>query len=142
MLEQFKLVIDMRFISVILDENEELVAFGFAFPSIAKAVQKSGGRLTIPCLIRLLKAIKNPKVLDLAIVGVVDKYRNKGVSMNLFAMILTMLEHDIDFMETNLNLENNYPILNMWKSFDTVQHKRRRCYVKKLVDETTTVIAE
>lgn len=142
MLEQFKLVIDMRFISVILDENEQLVAFGFAFPSIAKAVQKSGGRLTIPCLIRLLKAIKNPKVLDLAIVGVVDKYRNKGVSMNLFAMILTMLEHDIDFMETNLNLENNYPILNMWKSFDTIQHKRRRCYVKKLVDETTTVIAE
>ena len=143
MLEQFKLVIDMRFIQVILDENEDLVAFGFAFPSIAKAVQKSGGRLTIPCLFRLLKAIKNPKVLDLAIVGVVDKYRNKGVSMNLFAMIFTMMEHGIDYLETNLNLEDNHPILNMWKSFDTVQHKRRRCYIKKLVDDnTTTTVAE
>ena len=139
MLEQFKMVLDMRFIKVIVDENEKLVAFGFAFPSIAKAVQKSGGRLTIPCLIRLLKAIKNPKILDLAIVGVVDEYRNKGVSMSLFAMMFDMLEQgSVEYMETNLNLEDNYPILNMWRSFDTIQHKRRRCYIKPLVDDDTT----
>ena len=143
MLEQFKMVINMRFIQVILDENDQLVAFGLTFPAIGKAVQKSGGRLTIPCLIRLLKAIKNPKVLDLAIVGIVDKYRNKGISMNLFAIFYSMFENGIEYMETNLNLENNYSILNIWKSFDTIQHKRRRCYIKKLVDDqTTTVIAE
>ena len=63
--------------------------------------------------------------------------------MNLFAMIFTMMEHGIDYLETNLNLEDNHPILNMWKSFDTVQHKRRRCYIKKLVDDnTTTTVAE
>lgn len=132
MLKQFKMVIDMRFIQVVLDENEQIVAFGFGFPSIAKAVQKSGGRLTIPCLIRLLKAIKHPKVLDLAIVGVVDQYRNKGVSMALFAMFETMFSFGLEYMETNLNLEENYSILNIWKSFDTKQHKRRRCYVKQL----------
>ncbi len=138
MLAQFKLVIDMRFFQVILDENEKLVAFGFAFPSIAKAVQKSGGRLTLPCLLRLLKAIKHPKVLDLAIVGVVDQYRNKGVSMALFAMIFTMMSYGIEYLETNLNLEDNHAILNMWKSFDTIQHKRRRCYVKQLTQDVTT----
>lgn len=132
MIKQFKMVIDRRFIEVILDEDEKIVAFGFAFPSIAKAVQKSGGRLTIPCLLRLLKAIKHPKVLDLAIVGVVDQYRNKGVSMALFAMFETMFGYGIEHMETNLNLEENYSILNIWKSFDTKQHKRRRCYVKPL----------
>ncbi len=132
MLKQFKMVIDMRFIQVVLDENEQIVAFGFGFPSIAKAVQKSGGRLTIPCLIRLLNAIKHPKVLDLAIVGVVDQYRNKGVSMALFAMFETMFSFGLEYMETNLNLEENYSILNIWKSFDTKQHKRRRCYVKQL----------
>ena len=132
MIKQFKMVIDRRFIEVILDENEKIVAFGFAFPSIAKAVQKSGGRLTIPCLIRLLKAIKHPEVLDLAIVGVVDQYRNKGVSMALFAMFENMFGYGIEHMETNLNLEQNYSILNIWKSFDTKQHKRRRCYVKQL----------
>lgn len=132
MIKQFKMVIDRRFIEVILDENERIVAFGFAFPSIAKAVQKSGGRLTVPCLIRLFKAIKHPKVLDLAIVGVVDQYRNKGVSMALFAMFETMFGHGIEHMETNLNLEENYSIRNIWKSFDTKQHKRRRCYIKHL----------
>ena len=135
MLDQFKMVLDMRFIKVIVDENDKLVAFGFAFPSIGKAVQKSGGRLTLPCLVRLLKAIKNPTVLDLAIVGVVEQYRNKGVSMALFAMMFDMLEQGgVQYMETNLNLEYNYPILNMWRSFDTIQHKRRRCYIKQLVD--------
>ncbi len=133
MISQFKLVLDMRFIHVILDENEQLVAMGFAFPAIGESLQKSGGRLTLPCLIKLLKVIKHPKVLDLAIVGVVEKYRNKGISAALFGLIYTMMDHGIEYLETNLNLENNHPILNMWKSFDTIQHKRRRCYVKPLV---------
>lgn len=31
--------------SIVLDENNELVAFGIAFPSISKALQKAKGRL-------------------------------------------------------------------------------------------------
>ena len=34
-----------------------------------------------------------------------------------------------------LDLEFNYPIRNMWKRFDAVEHKRRRSYVKKLGTE-------
>ena len=40
----------------------------------------------------------------------------------------------IRFAETNLNLEHNYPIRNLWKQrFDSVEHKKRRSYVKKIV---------
>ena len=35
-------------------------------------------------------------------------------------------------LETNLNLETNSNILNQWKSFKAVQHKRRRSYVKAI----------
>ena len=56
--------------ALILDENNRPVCFGLCFPSIAKAVQKSGGKLTPGCLLRLLKSINHPELLDLALIGV------------------------------------------------------------------------
>ena len=47
--------------------------------------------------------------------------------------IMRMLtEGTAEYLETNLNLEENYSIHNMWKSFECVQHKRRRAFVKKI----------
>lgn len=134
MLAQFALVIDMRFLGVILDENEDLVAFGIVFPSMSKAVQKSGGRLTPCTIVKLLHDIKHPKIVDLAIIGVADKYKNKGISTALLALFgKQMKAMNIEYAETNLTLENNLPIQNLWKRFDARLHKRRRCFIKKIV---------
>ena len=102
-------------------------------PSLSKAMQKSGGRLTLPTIIKVLKAIKNPKIIDLALVGVLPEYAMKGISSALFAFILkSLVEDNIDYCETNLNLETNAKIINQWKNFDARLHKRRRSYVKTL----------
>jgi len=133
-LAQFKLVINKRFLSVILDENENIVAFGVVFPSMAKAVQKSGGKLTLRCLMRLLRAIKRPQTVELALIGVVDEYKNKGVSTAMLAQFgESMVKYKIKYAETNLTLEENLPIQNLWKHFDARIHKRRRCFIKKIV---------
>lgn len=133
MVEQFKLVIDMRFISLIVDENDELVAIGIVFPSLSKAVQKSGGRMTLGCLLRLLAAIRKPKMVDMALIGVTEKYKNTGIALALVADFCKRAKKiGIESAETNLMLEYNGPIQNLWKHFETVQHKRRRCFIKKL----------
>ena len=132
MIANFKLIVDVRYVAVIVDENEKVVCFGLCFPSIAKAVQKSGGRLTIPAIFRILKALKHPKVIDLALIGVVDEYKNKGISSALLAKNLEMFDYGIEHFETNLCLEDNKNIQNQWKNFDAVVHKKRRCYVKKI----------
>lgn len=133
MIANFKLIIDLKYVAVILDENEKLVCLGICFPSIAAAVQKSGGHLTPAAIFRLLKAIKKPKVLDLGLIAVSPEYLNKGVSAIIAAELVRMLKEDgIEYAETNLNLEDNYAIRNMWKRFDEVNHKRRRSYIKKL----------
>lgn len=133
MIDNFKLIIDVENVMVILDENDRIVCFGILFPSIAKAVQKSGGRLTVPTLFRLLKAIKQPKVFDLGLIGVLPEYARKGISSLLIAKVIkSMREQNIEHSETNLNLETNSNIINQWKSFDTTQHKRHRCFVKKI----------
>ena len=63
MLDNFKLVINVKNVAVILDENEKMICFGIAFPGIADAVRPSGGRLTPLTLLRLLKTLKNPSVI-------------------------------------------------------------------------------
>lgn len=133
MVDNFLLIVDLDKTAVILDENNKLVCLGVSFPSIAKAVQKSGGRLTPITLIKLLKSIKKPEILDLGLVAVAPEYANKGVGGIVSAYLMRLLrESGVKYAETNLNLETNHAILNQWKRFKSVQHKRRRAYVKKL----------
>ena len=132
-MDGIRLIIDLRYVAVILDENEKVVCFGICFPSIAKAVQKSGGRLTIPAIFRLLRAIKHPKVIALGLIGVLPEYAMKGISSALIAKVMEMLSNgEVEYAETNLNLEDNLNIQNQWKAFDNRLHKRRRCFVKKI----------
>ena len=133
LIKNFKLIVDLRFVRIIFDKDERPVCFGLCLPSISRAVQPSGGKLTLPTIVRILKSVKNPKIIDLALIGVVDEYKMKGVSSVLINELINMLEeNNVEYCETNLNLETNYAILNQWKSFDSVQHKRRRCYKKKI----------
>ena len=133
LLDNFKLIINIKNTAVILDENEKVVCFGLCMPSIAKAVQKSRGHLTPLTLIKLLKVIKRPEILDLALVGVEPEYENRGISTAISAGLMRMLgEKGVKYAETNLNLVDNYNIQNAWKRFKAVQHKRRRAYVKKM----------
>ncbi|MBR1891011.1 MAG: N-acetyltransferase [Clostridia bacterium] len=135
MIDNFKLIMSLKYVTVILDKNEEIVCLGICFPSLSKAVQPSQGKLTIPAIFRLLKAIKHPKVLDLGLIGVRPDYAQKGVSSAIMAGLMQMLhDDDIEYAETNLNLEDNHNMINQWRRFDNELHKRRRSYVKKLSD--------
>ncbi|MBQ6263042.1 MAG: hypothetical protein IJK58_05960, partial [Clostridia bacterium] len=135
LIDNFNLIIDIKNTAVILNEEGKVVCFGLCFPSLAKAMQKSKGHLTPLALIRVLKAIKKPQILDLALVGVDPEYENRGISTAISAGLMRMLGEDgVLYAETNLNLEDNYAIQNQWKRFKAVRHKRRRSYVKKLTD--------
>ena len=139
MIDNFMLIIDLKHVAVIQDENDRVVCLGICFPSIAKAVQKSQGHLTPAALVRLLKAIKKPKIIDLGLIAVDPEYANRGIGSCISAGLMRMLREDnIEYAETNLNLENNHAILNQWKRFKAIQHKRRRSYVKKLVPQEET----
>ncbi len=133
MIDNFNLIIDMKNVAVILNEENRVVCLGICFPSLAKALQKSGGRLTPAALVRVLRAIRRPKILDLGLIAVDPAYLNRGVNAIMTSELMRMLrESDIEYAETNLCLEDNYAIQNMWKRFRCEQHKRRRSYVKHL----------
>ncbi len=131
--DSFKLVVNKKLLIVVLDEKENVVAFALALPSLSKALQPSGGKITPCALIRLLKSIKNPEIIDMALIGVLPEYQNKGINAVALYGLYQMLEQDgIKYCETNLNLESNWQVQAQWKYFKAVHHKRRRSFIKKL----------
>lgn len=133
MIDNFRLIIDLKYVAAILDENDKIVCMGLCFPSLARAVQKSRGHMTPAALVRLLGAIKHPKVLDLGLIAVHPEYLNRGITAIITSELMRMLAEDnIEYAETNLNLEDNFAIQNQWKRFPREIHKRRRAYVKKV----------
>ena len=132
-LDNFKLVLNTKFILVVCDENENVVAFGLVLPAIGSALQKSGGRLTIPTIIKLLKAINKPKTLDMALIGVHPKYQGLGIDAVMMTLLQdTLEENNIEYLESNLMLETNVKVLGNWRFFKHIQHKRRRAFIKKI----------
>ena len=143
LVKSFELIIDLRFVAMILDENENPICFGLVFPSIGKAIQKSGGRMTPATLVRLLRAIKKPRVLDFALIGVDPAYANRGVPAVLLGKTQEYLAMaGIEYAETNLNLETNQSVQNLWKNFESIQHKRRRSFVRSLQEPGKEETAE
>ena len=133
LIDQFMLIINKKYLVFICDENDRVVGFGLCFPGMGDALKKSGGRLTPAALVRLLKTVKNPKVLDLGLVAVRPEYQKKGVNAVLLQGILDMLaDGSVEKCETNLNLETNTAVQAQWKYFTARQHKRRRSYRKTI----------
>ena len=133
LIDNFMLIIELKYVGVILDENNKLVCLGLCFPSLSRAIQPSKGKLTPAALVRILRGVRRPKILDLGLVAVDPAWENKGVATVVSAHILKLLrEEGVEYAETNLNLEDNKSIINMWKRFRAVQHKKRRSFIKKL----------
>lgn len=135
LIENFKLILTKEYVPVLLDENDRIVCFAICFPSLGGALAGTDGKLLPHRLFKLLKAVRHPKEIDFGLIGVDPAYENRGYSVCLVAkMAEATLGRGIRYAETNLNLEDNASIRNLWKRFDSVEHKHRRCYAKKLTE--------
>lgn len=133
LLDNFSPIINMNYLPFVMDENGKIVAFALAFPEMGPIFQKSNGHLYPSTIIKLLRNVKHPKHIDLGLVGVLPEGASKGAAPVIYAAILRQLKVDgIEYLETNLNLEYNHEIIDTWNHFDHIQHKRRRCFIKKI----------
>lgn len=121
------------FVSIIVDKDDKLAAFGITMPSLSKALQKSGGSLFPFGFIHILQAMSKPKIADFLMIAIRKDLQGKGVNALLIREIgASYIKNGIEFAETNHELEDNTKVQSIWKHFDAVQHKRRRCYIKML----------
>lgn len=132
-LDQFATIVNTRYISFLVDKNEEVAGFGIVLPSISDALIKSRGKLFPIGFIRVLSSIKKPKQLEMALIGVKHKYKNTGINAVIMANIAKNIIADgIELIESNPMLETNLNIQQQWKIFDYEIVKRRQTYVKEI----------
>ncbi|RLC51419.1 MAG: hypothetical protein DRZ79_02795 [Candidatus Cloacimonadota bacterium] len=132
-IKQYFGFIKAEFVSIILDENDKVAAFGITMPSLSKAFQKAKGRIFPFGFLHILRALKKNDMVDLYLIGVRPDLQNKGVNTLLFnELIRVFIKNKIKKAETNVELESNNKVQAQWKFFPTRQHKRRRCFIKIL----------
>ena len=124
-------VLDLRMVTLVENDKNELVAVGISMASLSRALQKAKGRLLPFGWWHLIKALmlKRPKVLDLLLVAVRPDYQGKGANALLFTDLIPVYQKlGFEYAESNPELELNDKVQNQWQYFKTEQHKRRRCF--------------
>ena len=127
-------IIRLEDVSVVVDENDELVAVGISMPSLSKALRRARGRFLPLGWYHLLRAIRgHSDVVDLLLVAVKPEYQNKGVNALLFTdLIPGYIANGYKYAESNLELEGNESVQKQWEYFERRQHRRRRAWRKEL----------
>ncbi|MBO5268994.1 MAG: N-acetyltransferase [Muribaculaceae bacterium] len=127
-------IIRLEDVSVVVDENDALVAVGISMPSLSKALRRARGRFLPLGWYHLLRAIRgHSDVVDLLLVAVKPEYQNKGVNALLFTdLIPGYIANGYKYAESNLELEGNESVQKQWEYFERRQHRRRRAWRKEL----------
>lgn len=132
-LSQFATIVNTRYISFLVDKKGDVAAFGIVLPSIADALIKHRGKLFPFGFIDVLKSIKKPKELEMALIGVKSEYKNTGINSIVISRIMkNVIDDGITSIESNPMLESNLNIQQQWKFAQTEVVKRRRTYQKRI----------
>lgn len=117
---------------IILDDNDNVAAFGISFPTISPALQKARGKLFPFGWVHFLKALHNYETCDLMINGAAPDWQNKGVSAVYYReMADKAIKVGEKWAISNPQIESNSAV-NIWKDYEHEPFMRRRCYIKTI----------
>ena len=127
-------LVNLDYICSIKDKDGKIIGFGVLVPSIAKALKKSNGKMLPFGVFRLLKALKGKNdTLEMFFVAVHPDYQVQGLPAILINTLTPkIMANGVKFCETGPMLETNAAVHSMWRHFEKRQHRRRRCYIKKI----------
>lgn len=133
-ISSFKLVLNEKFLCLVFDKNEKLIGFGLTFPSLAEAMRETKGRMLPFGFIKWLKAIRNPKAIELGIIAVKKEYQKLGVTAFIIKKILTTISSMPNIKEavTGVQLETNTAAIGALDMFERDLIRRKICYIKKI----------
>ncbi|HOX13430.1 MAG TPA: hypothetical protein P5313_16215 [Spirochaetia bacterium] len=132
-IDQYLGFVDPRFLKVVVDSEDKLVCFAICMPSLSRALQKARGALLPFGWFHLLRALRNPRTVDMYLVAVRSDWANRGaVAFLMTSLAESCIRAGVQTNETNPELETNVEVQSIWKDFDRRQHKRRRAFRKAL----------
>ena len=128
-------IADLNLVTAVMD-GDKMVGFGITFPSFSRALQKTRDGRFLPFgwwhLLKILKWHKTP-IVDLLLIGVLPEYRAKGANALIFDDLIRQFQaYGFEWAETGPQMETNEGVLSHWQYLESINHRRHRCYRKKL----------
>ena len=128
-------IADLNLITAVMD-GERMIGFGITFPSFSRALQRTRDGRLFPLgwwqLLRTLKMHKTDTV-DLLLIGVLPEYRQKGANALIFNDLIQQFQrYGFRWAEAMPQMEANEAVRSQWQYLESRQHRRHRCFRKKL----------
>ena len=129
---------DLNLITGVVDSNDNnrLIGFGITFSSFARAMQKSrNGSLWPFTWWHVLRAMKWHKTdtVDLLLIAVLPEYRAKGANALIFnELIQRFQDYGFKWAEAMPQMESNEGVQSHWQYLESRQHRRHRCFSKRI----------
>ena len=125
-------ILNHRFIKVVRKEGE-MVAFVIAIPDMTEGIQRARGHLFPFGLLKILRAAKKTKQLDLLLGAIKEPYRGMGLDVLMgFSMILSAHEAGMEFMDTHHEMETNMKVRAEMERVGGKVYKKYRVFKKEL----------
>jgi hypothetical protein len=125
-------VLDPRFVKGVLKDGE-LVAFVVGIPDMTEGIQRARGRLFPFGFLKILRAAKKTKQLDLLLGAIKEKYRGLGLDVLMgVKMIMTAREAGMEMMDTHHEMEENVKVRAEMEKMGGKIYKKFRIYQKYL----------
>jgi len=131
--DRYLMILDPRFLKVIQNENNEIVAFVLGMPDISEGIIKCKGKLFPFGFLQILWSQRKTKQLNLLLGGIKPRYRNTGIDT---IMGVEMLEEakkaGMTHIDSHLELEDNLKMRAEMEKLGGVVYKKFRVYQKRL----------
>jgi len=125
-------VLDSRFVKGIVKDGE-LVSFVVGIPDMTKGIQKAKGKLFPFGFLKILRAAKKTKQLDLLLGAIKGKYRGRGLDVMMGTrMLMSASEAGMEMIDTHHEMESNVKVRAEMEKMGGKLYKRFRVYQKNL----------
>jgi hypothetical protein len=131
--DRYLLILDPRFIKVIKNQEDKVVAFILAMPDISEGIKKSKGYVLPFGFIPILSSQKKTRQLNLLLGAISPSYRNGGLDTILGVLMLReAMKASFKYIDSHLELENNTKVRAEMERMGGKVYKRFRIYTKSL----------
>jgi hypothetical protein len=130
---QYLPVLDPEFVKIVVNQQNDIIAFVVAMPDMSRGVQKARGKLFPFGFIHILNSMRKATQLNLLLGAVKPGYQGKGLTVLLGKSILeSASKRKLKTMDSHLILEDNLLMCRECERVDGKVYKRFRVFSKMI----------
>jgi ribosomal protein S18 acetylase RimI-like enzyme len=130
---RYLLIMDPRFIKVVVNERGESIAFVIGMPDISRGIKRSRGYLFPFGFLQILVAGKRSKQLNLLLGAIRPDYQNRGLDTIMgSALIESARKRKLEYVDSHLEMESNTRVRAEMEYMGGQVYKKFRVFGKAL----------